>query len=337
MKHFYSILLALLLTCSPVYSAVELDSDANGAVDIAKGGTNATTAADARTALLVPTITATLVGNCTAGPCLDGTSDGGSAIRLYGANTFYTALQAGTSIANRTWTLPTAAAPSAGTTRLMNMDENGAMGFVDPATFAASTSASLTTPVIVDGSTLTFNESAADPNDADVQLSATDGVLKLASVNGANNEDLTLDLDATTNKAKLSSSTGVVHVSTGVIPFTSAKMVVAKATNYTIGTDDPDEAYGGMFFNTAASTRTFTLPSAVAGMSVCVKNAQGVAQSILLDASAGDYIVMSTGARTTAAAEYYGSTASAANMVCVVAYDATDWHVIQQVGTWTEE
>lgn len=77
---------------------------------------------------------------------------------------------------------------------------------------APSTSAQLTTPVIVDGSTLTFDESAADPNDADVALSAADGVFKIAAVNGANNEDITIDLDAASNKATVASSTGVTGI-----------------------------------------------------------------------------------------------------------------------------
>ena len=199
------------------------------------------------------------------------------------------------------------------------------------------TSPTLTTPIIADSSTLTFDESAADPDDADIQISATDGVFKIASVNGANNEDLTIDLDATTNKVKFNSGSGLTLITTGAIPFTGAIRTVGKSSDYTIGTDDADEAYGTLFVNSGASTRVFTLPSAVAGMSVCIRNGQGVAQILRLDAGTGDYIVKSTGARTSAAAEYYGATADAKNQLCVVAYDSTDWYVTSEVGTWTEE
>lgn len=199
------------------------------------------------------------------------------------------------------------------------------------------TSTQLTTPIIVDGSTLTFDESAADPNDADVALSVTDGVFKIAAVNGANNEDLTVDLDQTANTAILGSSTGLTLITTGSIPLNGAINVVGKSSDYTIGTDNTNEAYGSIFFNTAASTRTFTLPSAVAGMSVCIKNLQGVAQILRLDAATGDYIVKSTGARTSASGEYYGATADAKNQLCVVAYDSTDWYVTSEAGTWAEE
>lgn len=148
-------------------------------------------------------------------------------------------------------------------------------------------------------------------------------------------EDLTLT--ASSNKWKLSSSTGVTMISTGSIPFTGAINVKAKSSDYTVGTDDADEAYGTMFVNTGASTRTFTLPSAAAGMNMCFKNTQGNAKSIRIDAGTGDYIVKSDGNRTSASGEYYGCTASASCMVCVVAYDDTDWHVMAERGTWAEE
>lgn len=71
-----------------------------------------------------------LVGDCTVGPCLDGTSDGGNYIKLWaGTGSYWTALQGGSPAANRSWRLPIAAPPAAGTTYLMNMDEYGQMGF----------------------------------------------------------------------------------------------------------------------------------------------------------------------------------------------------------------
>jgi hypothetical protein len=190
---------------------------------------------------------------------------------------------------------------------------------------------------IADSGIITFDEAAANPDDADIQLSATDGVFKIASVNGVNNEDLTVDLDQTANTAIIGSSTGLTMVTTGSIPFTGAVNIIGKSSDYTIGQDNPNEAYGSMFLNTAASTRTFTLPAAAPGMAVCVRNAQGISQILRLDAASGDYIVKSTGARTSASGEYYGATADAKNQVCVVAYDSTDWYVTSETGTWTEE
>lgn len=98
------------------------------------------------------------------------------------------------------------------------------------------------------------------------------------------------------------------------------------------------QAQGGIYIlNTYAGAKTYTLPSAAAGMAVCVKNGQGVAQILRIDTDGTDYIVMSTGARTSAAGDYYGATANAKNQICVVTFDTTDWYVIGEVGTWSEE
>jgi hypothetical protein len=69
----------------------------------------------------------------------------------------------------------------------------------------------LNTPAITiqDSATLTFDESAANPNDADIVLSATDGVLTFAAANGVYNEDLTMDLDAVEDGVNFKSSTGI--------------------------------------------------------------------------------------------------------------------------------
>ncbi|GAG53786.1 unnamed protein product, partial [marine sediment metagenome] len=66
------------------------------------------------------------------------------------------------------------------------------------------------------GQTITFDEIAADPNDADVVLSGIDGVFKIASVNGANNEDLSFDFDAAANDVAVT-STGVLQIDFGTI------------------------------------------------------------------------------------------------------------------------
>lgn len=70
------------------------------------------------------------VGNGTKAPYFDGSQDGGQILYFYGDNGFWTALQGGAPLANRSYRLPIAALPSAGTTSLMNIDEYGNMGFV---------------------------------------------------------------------------------------------------------------------------------------------------------------------------------------------------------------
>lgn len=72
---------------------------------------------------------AVTVGNGTKAPYFDGSQDGGQILYFYGDNGFYTALQGGAPVANRSYRLPIAALPSAGTTSLLNIDEYGNMGF----------------------------------------------------------------------------------------------------------------------------------------------------------------------------------------------------------------
>lgn len=94
---------------------------------------------------------------------------------------------------------------------------------------------------------------------------------------------------------------------------------------------------GTFFITTNAATTTYNLPSAVNGYVACFRMGQGNAQVLRIDTDGTDYIVMSTGARTSVAGDYYGATSSASNQVCVVAFDATDYYVTSEIGTWTEE
>jgi hypothetical protein len=80
-----------------------------------------------------------LIGDCTAAPCYDGTENSGTLIKLMGVDgVHWSSIQAGNVLANINWRLPLTL-PGAGTTRLINSDEYGNMGLVDPATFATPT------------------------------------------------------------------------------------------------------------------------------------------------------------------------------------------------------
>jgi len=87
---------------------------------------------------------AVTVGNGTKAPYFDGSQDGGQILYFYGDNGFYTALQGGAPTANRLYRLPIAALPSAGTTSLLNIDENGNMGFVASTTYAPTANPTFT-------------------------------------------------------------------------------------------------------------------------------------------------------------------------------------------------
>lgn len=82
------------------------------------------------------------VGDCASGACYDGSSDGGTYVRLYDGNSHYTAIVAGDSTGNLTFTLPTAAA--GGDNYLLHFNAAGAGGFTNPTAFQAA-DAELTT------------------------------------------------------------------------------------------------------------------------------------------------------------------------------------------------
>jgi len=162
-------------------------------------------------------------------------------------------------------------------------------------------------------------------------LGATTNVIPKASGTGT----ATLQASGITEDGTNVSLGALNLVTTGIVKGKINAVPENTATTYNVTVA---EAQSGTFFtNINAGTKTFVLPAAEAGMSVCVKNGQGVVQILRIDTDGTDYIVMSTGARTSAAGDYYSCAASAACQVCVVAFDATDWQVTSERGTWTEE
>jgi hypothetical protein len=152
-------------------------------------------------------------------------------------------------------------------------------------------------------------------------------------------EDLALTPSA--NTWTLSSSTGVTEidfsgfqmVTTGAI-MGGVNISSKTAATYTVGTDDANESYGTLFVNGDDDAIDFTLPSAVAGMSACFMQGQGVSSAITVQPNTGDYLVVD-GTRGTAATDY-ASTGAGGDKICVVAMDATDWIVTTEQGTWSE-
>ena len=159
---------------------------------------------------------------------------------------------------------------------------------------------------------------------------------------GGNSEDFRINVGSAADTTTFASGTGVSKVNMGAMQLITTGTILGAIQPLTESDDGAytlttANAYGSIVVNEYAGTCTVTLPSAAAGMSMCLKNKHGVAQILRIDPEASDYIVMSTGAATSAAGDYYGSTASAAAMVCVWAYDATYWHVTSERGTWAEE
>lgn len=120
--------------------------------------------------------------------------------------------------------------------------------------------------------------------------------------------------------------------------FTSQKLpIIVNSDTNSYSVTAAQMAAGTFFITTNAATTTYVLPAAAAGYAACFRMGQGNAQVLRIDTDGTDYIVKSTGARTSSAGDYYGATSSAANQVCVVAFNATDYYVTSETGTWTEE
>jgi len=125
---------------------------------------------------------------------------------------------------------------------------------------AICTFGALNSSTIADAQTLTFDESAADPDDCDVRLSAADGVLTILGVNGANNESLTIDVDQTSNTIILGTGTGVTEINTGAINFASTGTIAGRVpwgSDITENTAlNTTALHGKMYLVTAACTVT---------------------------------------------------------------------------------
>ena len=90
--------------------------------------------------------------------------------------------------------------------------------------------------IIADAQTLTFDEAASDPADADVTFGAVDGVLTIGTANGHFNETLTVTLDGTENIVAIDAGGGsaITLVSTsGTVTVESVVFTGASITTIT--------------------------------------------------------------------------------------------------------
>jgi hypothetical protein len=155
---------------------------------------------------------------------------------------------------------------------------------------------------------------------------------------GANSEDLCIEPGNASNTSVVSSGTGVTKlgfsalnlVTTGTI---SGKIPsITKSDDYTLGTDDAQEAYGYMVW--MSGNKTLTLPAVSAGMSVCVYSTDATAK--MIDPNANDGIRNGTASRN-ADGHKITSAGAAGDFACLVADSADGWTVLGKSGTWTDE
>jgi hypothetical protein len=178
--------------------------------------------------------------------------------------------------------------------------------------------------IVADSQTLTFDESAANPDDADIQLSATDGVFKIAAANGANNEDLTFDFDATANTVTVSTSTAVNKI-VSAIAF-NVPVQGVEVDGHTTSTDLTAAQVSGTYitnYDQAASDVFLILPAAAAGYNFVGSVATAQSNHWCVEAQATDKIYLIAAAGTIAA----GDDGAAACMIAA--------QVGQQFACWT--
>lgn len=178
--------------------------------------------------------------------------------------------------------------------------------------------------------------------DADGVLAvATAGTDYMTTTNLATGSTDNAVLRADGTGGKTTQSSGVTiddndNVSTtGTLSGKMATVVNSDTASYNVTTAQAQA--GTLFLTTNTATTTYNLPAAEAGMTACFSMGRGNSQVLRIDTDGTDFIVKSNRARTGTAGDYYGATASATNKVCVAAYDATDWYIESEVGTWTEE
>jgi hypothetical protein len=111
------------------------------------------------------------------------------------------------------------------------------------------------------------------------------------------------------------------------------QVVLLEAATYTAGTGAGSEAWGGLLVNNDNDVITVTLPSAVAGMNVCVANGNTVTAALTVDCDGSDAFVLDGVAGADGA--HMASAGAAGDIICVTAISASQWLATFDTGTWS--
>lgn len=207
--------------------------------------------------------------------------------------------------------------------------------FIRPKNFATTGVWQLVTGLYLRGNlTLANSETISNGDDTEIAFNGTESIALDLNTGTANVVEWKNKTTGSTDVDTMSFA-ALNLVTTGKISGNIATVVENTSTTYNVTTAQAEAST--FFLNTASGTKTFVLPSASAGMAVCVRNSQATSEILRIESDGTDFIVMSTGSRTSLAGDYYGATASAANQICLITFDDTDWYVSSEVGTWDEE
>jgi hypothetical protein len=161
-----------------------------------------------------------------------------------------------------------------------------------------------------------------------------DGAITFLGLGDGSDEDLTLNLDDTSNTGVFSSSTGLATLDFGVISLyttggLSGKVPIEEKSSTSNITAEP-YCYGGIVTNTGASGAiVLTLPDAVKGMSL--KVILTVAQDVDINPQNGEQILV----KTNAAGDALSSDKVIGSACTLIAVSDTQWMATTE-GTWTD-
>jgi len=244
-------------------------------------------------------------GDCASGACYDGSSDGGTYIRLYDGTSAYESITGGV----RLFTFASSTADSENLTMTLGNNDN-------TVTLSSST-----------GADSIISVASYSLGSAGVKLTGDgDGALTLLGLGNGYDEDLTINLDDTENTAVVSSSTGVTKIDYGSIG--SATTGTISGGTLTPVIDDPDNfasnftganLYGGTFIANAAGTAA--LPNAAVGMNFTIV-LETTGDTILEPLATGTDDTIYMNGLAAAQGEYIHSTTRGA--MCVFQYRAAD-------------
>jgi len=307
------------------------------------------------------------VGDCSAGACYDGTSDGGTYVRLYDGTSAYEMITGGV----RTFTFASSTANAENLIVTLGANDNtvsltsstgGILQLTTPVIGAATgTSLALgATPSTAgvlklengaaigwkDGTeaTITHVNDTGLKFNLPITLSNDESISNVddTEITFVGTEAISLDLDTGTAnqvawKNRTTSSTGVTDMSFSALNLVTTGTIQG-GIKISSDADGMDAAamtavgmYGTMFIATGAGT--WILPTAVAGMSACLMSS-GAAAELILDTTAGDTMRI----KGTEGGDGKGVTNAAAeaagDFVCVIAVAANKWSTVGLGGAW---
>ena len=322
-KIIITIFLSLILIIPAWAADIDVDVDSNNAVDVNKGGTNSTTAAAARTALglaIGSDVEAYDAATTKSDEAETITSDWDFTAHPMADNEVADdiTITAGSQIAGGTPTFTTVDSGQ-GANELYDMDQD--VKTTSSPTFAGVTVTATPTPAIEgqdsDNAAGTFSIMGNSSG------GANGVVLSIGVEEASGSEDTTyIQCDGATDKdikfkkpvdAESNAITTTGLLSGGVVTKTAA-------ANYTIGTTNSAEKYGGIIYVTSAAT--ITMPAVGAGMSFTVITIGATAVSVDPNASDKMYLdgnLLDDGDKAT-------NTSTTGDILVCTYYSADGWY-----------